>query len=183
MPRKLSHFVLPTCLCGTLLMMLGGCSSSDKERANEHAAEAKEKTRVEAERLKTDAQKLGHEARNEAHELGQNINRALNGTTPASSAQNSQAGEKLRRGEEDLRVEGGKAAVKLDRAAMIAKVKAKLATDVGISTITGVDVDTAGQVVTLRGTVSSEQLKEQAEQSALQVTGVTRVVNLLVVKP
>ncbi len=65
---------------------------------------------------------------------------------------------------------------------MIAKVKAKLATDVGLSTVTGVDVDASGQVVTLRGTVSSEDEKQRAEQAVRQISGVTRVINDLTVR-
>jgi osmotically-inducible protein OsmY len=62
-------------------------------------------------------------------------------------------------------------------------VKAKLATDVGVSTAASVDVDSTGQVVTLRGTVDSEEQKQQAEQAVMQVNGVTKVINLLQVKP
>jgi len=38
-------------------------------------------------------------------------------------------------------------------------------------------------VVTLRGTVSSEQQKQEAERAATQGNGVTKVMNLLQVKP
>ncbi len=89
----------------------------------------------------------------------------------------------MEHGARDLRVEGDKAGAKLDHAAMIAKVKAKLATDVGLSTVTGVDVDASGRVVTLRGTVSSEQQKQQAEQSVSQISGVTKVIDDLQVRP
>jgi osmotically-inducible protein OsmY len=65
----------------------------------------------------------------------------------------------------------------------MAKVKAKLASDVGLSTVTTVDVRTTGDVVTLRGTVSTLEQKQHAEQAALQVAGVRRVVNELTVKP
>ncbi len=89
----------------------------------------------------------------------------------------------MRRGGQDLRAAGEKAGVKLDHAAMVAKVKAKLATDVGLSTVTGIDVDASGQVVTLRGTVASEEQKQQAEQAVMQLGGVTKVINDLKVNP
>ena len=84
---------------------------------------------------------------------------------------------------QSLRTAGAHAAVKLDRAATIARVKAKLATDVGLSAAASVDVDTSGQVVTLRGTVSSTEQKQQAERAVTELSGVTRVINLLQVKP
>ncbi len=163
--------------------MLIGCSHASKEEADRQADRAKEKTRAGAERLRTDAQKLGREAKQEAHSLGQNIDHALKGTGPAQSGTTGQAEEKLRRGGEDLRAAGSQAAVKLDRAAIVAKVKAKLASNVGFSSITGIDVDAAGGTVTLRGTVASQQQKEQAEQAVLAVNGVSKVVNELTVKP
>ena len=74
---------------------------------------------------------------------------------------------------------GKRAAVKLDRAAIEAKIKAKLVNDVGLKTLAGVDVNSDGQTVTLRGTVSSEAQKEQAGQAAASVDGVSKVVNEL----
>ncbi len=166
-----------------LLASIIGCSRSDQENADRKAAEAKQKARVEGQRLGDDARKLGHQAKQEASSLRQNIDRALQGTGPAQGGDTGQAGEKLRRGGHDLRVAGDQAAVKLDHAAMIAKVKAKLAGAVGLSTVTSIDVDASGQVVTLRGTVASEEQKQQAEQAVMQVSGVTRVVDQLAVKP
>ncbi len=126
---------------------------SKADQEREHEKTAEARAKV---------RKLGDEAKQEARSLKQNINRAVSGG-PGPGTQ-SEAGAKL------------------DRAAMIAKVKAKLATDVGLSTVTGVEVDASGQVVTLRGTVSSEQQRQQAEQAVRQVSGVTRVINDLRVK-
>lgn len=170
-------------LCFAALVFSAACSQSGEEKAHQRAEDAKEKTRQEAERLKADARKLGREAQKEAKSLGQKVNDAVNSPTPASSSATGQAQEKLRQGGHELRVEGDKAAVKLDHAAMIAKVKAKLATDVGLSTVTNVDVDATGRVVTLRGTVASEEQKQQAEQSVSQIDGVRKVVDDLRVRP
>jgi osmotically-inducible protein OsmY len=106
--------------------------------------------------------------------------------SPSFSKPDSQtagAERKLTDAGRELRTAGEHAAVKLDRAAMIAKVKTKLAKDVGLSVAASLDVDSTGQVVTLRGTVSSEEQKQHAERAAMQVNGVTRVINLLQVKP
>lgn len=161
--------------------LLIGCGHSDRDQAKRREELAKEKAHLAAQRAKEDARKLGHEVKQEAHELRQNIDRAL--SSPGQASSTGSADEKLRNGAEDLRQAGKQAAVKLDRAAIIAGVKAKLAADVGLSTVTSVDVDTSGHVVTLRGTVSSEDQKREAEQAAMQVSGVSRVINDLRVAP
>lgn len=79
--------------------------------------------------------------------------------------------------------EGDQAAAKLDGAALLAKVKAKLASDVGLATLNDVNIDTHGSVVTLRGTVASEAQRQEAQRAASQVSGVTNVVNELKVAP
>lgn len=112
-----------------------------------------------AQQARQEAKKLGNEAKQEAHQLNHQINQALNSN------------------------ESRQAAGKLDRAALVAKVKAKLATDVGLSTVTSVDVDATGHVVTLRGTVKSSEQKRQAQHAIAQLNGVTRVDNELRVSP
>src|SRR5579863_10418797 len=162
--------------------LLGGCSPSDREKTRERTEEARRKADRGAARAREEAHELAHRAKEGAHELEHNIRDAVNGTGSAQDG-NGAARQKLRRGSEDLRAAGSEAQVKLSHAAMIAKVKAKLANDVGLSTVTSVEVDTSGQVVTLRGTVSSPEQKQQAENAVRQVSGVTRVINELQVQP
>ena len=172
-----------TCtFCTVLLAFVIACSRADRQKAERNAAEAKEKTRTAAERVQQDARKLAHDARQTASSLRQDIDRALWSKGPAAG-DTAQSEAKLKHGANDLRAAGNQAEVKFDRAAMIAKVKGKLATEVGVSTINGIDVDASGEVVTLRGSVASEQQKQQAEHAALEVEGVKRVVDQLVVKP
>lgn len=140
-------------LAAAIVLALSSCSQSDEEKARQRAAEAREKTREEA-------HELAHQAKQAAHALNRSVNQAVNGTGARPSA-----------------------GVKLDHAAVVAKVKAKLANDVGLSTVTGVDVDVSGDVVTLRGSVSSVEQKRGAENAARQVEGVGRVVNDLQVRP
>jgi osmotically-inducible protein OsmY len=118
-----------------------------------------ERAQERAEQARQEAKKLGNEAKQEARQLNHQIKQALNSKESRQAAQ------------------------KLDRAALVAKVKAKLATDVGLSTVTSVDVDATGHVVTLRGTVKSPEQKRQAERTVAQLDGVTRVVNELQVSP
>jgi hyperosmotically inducible periplasmic protein len=162
-------------ISAALVLLWTGCSQSDQDKARERAAEARRKAREEA-------HELAHEAKRAANAISRQINQATNDGGPRSTAGDA-AGQKLRRGGDDLRSAGDQAKVKLDRAALIAKVKAKLASDVGLSTVTSIDVDDSGQVVTLRGTVDTPEQKKQAEYAVRQVDGVTQVVNDLQVKP
>jgi hyperosmotically inducible periplasmic protein len=62
------------------------------------------------------------------------------------------------------------------------KVKSALAADVGLKTLTGINVDTAGSVVTLKGSVDTAANKSRAEQVARGVEGVSSVKNELAVQ-
>jgi osmotically-inducible protein OsmY len=169
--------------CATAIFALFlACTNSDQERVREKAAEAKQKARREAERARQELQKLGQQAKREAKKLNENVSEAMRHGEPTARG-TAAPDQKLHNAGQELRSAGKQAAVKLDRGAMIAKVKAKLATDVGLSAAASVDVDTNGHVVTLRGTVPAEEKKQEAERAAAEVNGVTKVVNLLEVKP
>jgi len=62
------------------------------------------------------------------------------------------------------------------------KVKSALAADVGLKTLTGINVDTEGNVVTLKGSVDTTANKSRAEQVARGVEGVSSVKNELIVQ-
>jgi osmotically-inducible protein OsmY len=157
-----------------LALVWSACSQSDKDKARQRAAEAREKAREEA-------HELAHQAKRAANAIDRQIHQAANDTGARSGSDS--ADEKLHRGGQEVREAGDEAKVKLDRAALIAKVKAKLASDVGLSTVTSIDVDGSGQVVTLRGTVDTPEQKRQAEYAVRRVNGVREVVNELQVKP
>jgi osmotically-inducible protein OsmY len=78
-----------------------------------------------------------------------------------------------------------KAATKLDQAVdagtLTAKIKSKMALDDIVKART-INVDTTGSVVTLTGTVESNQERERAVRLARETAGVTNVVDKLVVK-
>ena len=68
-------------------------------------------------------------------------------------------------------------------ATLTGKVKSALATDVGLKTVTGINVDSdKGGVVTLKGKVDSADVKKRAEAVAKKVSGVKSVKNQLEVK-
>jgi len=178
MKRMLAYSV-----CGLMVAFLAACSRSDREEANERAKEAREKTRAATERAGQEARKLGSEAKREVQKVNQQIGQALNGSSPAIDRSASDTKQKLDYAGHEAKVEAGQAGQKLGHAAFIAKVKTTLATEVGLSTISSVEVDATGHVVTLHGTVSSEDQKHQAEQAVSRLDGVTRVVNDLTVRP
>jgi hyperosmotically inducible protein len=64
-------------------------------------------------------------------------------------------------------------------AALTTKVKTALASDVGMKTMTNIDVDSDNGVVTLKGKVDSAEAKKKAEQIAKKVDGVKSVKNQL----
>jgi osmotically-inducible protein OsmY len=67
-------------------------------------------------------------------------------------------------------------------ATLTGKVKSALAADVGLKTVTSINVDSdKGGVVTLKGKVDSADMKKRAEQVAKKVSGVKSVKNQLTV--
>lgn len=140
------------------LIGLAACSSNDQEKAKAEARDA-------GARLKQDAKDLSRKV------------------DAAVKPDRESASDKLSDGTTKLKVASSKAGVKLDQAALLAKVKTKLASDAGLSTLTRVEVRVEGSIVTLSGTVSSEEQKKAAELAASQVGGVTRVNNVLIVAP
>jgi osmotically-inducible protein OsmY len=64
-----------------------------------------------------------------------------------------------------------------DDAAIEARIKAKLATDVGAETITSVEVNVTNGVVTLAGPVKTPDEKQRIEAVARGVEGVTSITN------
>ena len=64
-------------------------------------------------------------------------------------------------------------------AALTTKVKTALASDVGMRTMTNINVDSNDGVVTLKGKVDSAEMKKKAEAIAKKVDGVKKVKNEL----
>lgn len=70
----------------------------------------------------------------------------------------------------------------VDDASIKTAVKAKLAADVKLSTLTNIEVNSTNGVVTLAGQVRDESDRIQAERVARTVEGVVRINNELQVK-
>jgi hyperosmotically inducible protein len=64
-----------------------------------------------------------------------------------------------------------------------AQVKSKLASDIGISSVTNISVNSTNGVVTLSGQVDSSDVKNKADEIAKAVPKVVRVVDNLQVTP
>jgi len=71
----------------------------------------------------------------------------------------------------------------VDDAAIKTSVKAKLAADVRLSTLTNIEVNSTNGVVTLAGQVRSDDERRMAGEVARAVDGVVRVNNELQVNP
>lgn len=68
-------------------------------------------------------------------------------------------------------------------ATLTTKVKSALASDVGLRTMTNINVDSDEGVVTLKGKVTTADAKKRAEAVAKKVDGVKSVKNQLQVEP
>jgi osmotically-inducible protein OsmY len=154
--------LFPVLLGVFLLLSWAACSRSDREKAHE-----------DAEKARSRARQLGRELREKTDQIASQVQ--TNSTADAR--------EKLRRGEQDLKKAGAQASVKLDRAAQIARVKARLVNDLGVSTVTNISVSTEGDDVILTGHVASADQKQRAEKAALAIPGVRHVRNELSVQP
>jgi len=116
-------------------------------------------------KAKEEAREAGREIKKDAKELSQKVDSAVGPSGGSASDKMAHVDAKL------------------DRAALVGKVKAKLAADAGLSTLANVEVVVNGSIVTLTGTAASEDQRKAAELAASQVDGVTRVRNHLVVRP
>jgi hyperosmotically inducible protein len=97
-----------------------------------------------------------------------------------------QAGNKIAdtadKTEVKLGEEGNKAAVGIDDAEITAKVKAAIFAEPGLKTLQ-ISVDTVKGVVTLSGSVDTQQNSDSARALAGAVSGVHEVDNRLMIKP
>jgi osmotically-inducible protein OsmY len=143
------------------------CSSSDQEKAKQQAQE-------DGRKLSDQAKKAGREIKKEAKELSRQVDAAVQ--------PNGESAEKMSHAKAQAKDAATRAGVELDQAALVAKVKTKLASDAGLATLTTVDVTVNGSVVTLSGTVSNENQRKAVEMAASEVDGVTRVQNRIAVK-
>ncbi len=91
-------------------------------------------------------------------------------------------GEAVDKVGEKMGEQSEKAVAAIDDAEITAKVKAAIFAEQGLKTLQ-IDVDTAKSVVTLNGTVDSQESSDKAKALASAVTGVKDVENRLVVKP
>lgn len=82
---------------------------------------------------------------------------------------------------EKMSEQGAKTAVAIDDTEITTKVKAAIFAEEGLKTLQ-ISVDTVKGVVTLSGSVNSISNSETAKSLAAAVTGVTEVINNLVVK-
>lgn len=165
------RFISAVGFVGIALLVSSGCSQADRDEAKARAE------RMEA-RTKQEAKRLEDKTKDAASEISDKTKSALDD----HQGNMTSAREKLEKGASDVKAEGRRAGVNLRDGAITAKVKTKLAADVGLNSITNVSVETSGHIVTLRGAVASQEKKQEIERATLAVDGVTKVNNELVVR-
>lgn len=153
--------ILPATLQFTLIFGLVACSTSDGEKAKEQAHQ-------DGTEVSDEARKAGQEIKKEAKDLSSKVGAAVRPGDESASDEMSHA-------KESARDAASRAEVHLDHAALLARVKTKLASDAGLATLKNVDVTVTGTEVTLSGTVGNEYQKKAPLIAASQVQGVTRV--------
>lgn len=156
-------------ICFLLLLLASSCDHSDRKEAQEKADRAGQKV-----------QELGRKATEQAEKLGEDVQSSVDSGMRSDAGQNAKA--KLKQGGRDLEAAGEEASRKLDKAALITKIKARLAADAGLTAAASVKVEVSGQVATLTGTVESEAQKSQAVAATAKVPGIIRVVDNLQVR-
>jgi len=166
--------------CGAVVLALFSASCSQKEQsdADARAQAAKQKIKAAASETRAEVEQLAHRAQQKSRKLGADMNAALKdgGSNSDGTSETVQsAGNKARHMGNRLKAEA-------DHVALKAQVKAKLANEVGLNTVTGVDVDTSGQVVTLSGVVPTEEDKHRAETVVASMPEVQHVVDNLQVQ-
>lgn len=146
-------------------LLLVGCSKTDQERAQQKTDDA-------AHKANADLHRLGQDLKREASDAKAELQKGMNGTGTNSTAE---ARAKLDRAGAEAQAAAVQAGRKLDKATLIARVKGKLASDVGLAAMSSVGVDVNGSVVTLHGTVDTADQKRLAVEAASKVDGVTQV--------
>lgn len=166
----MKHFTI-VAASTVLILFSAGCSQTDQDRARAEAERAKERTKQEARRL-------ADRTKQAASEISDKTKSAMDDSgTAAGSAE-----AKLRKGAGDLQEAGKNATANMKEAAITMKVKSRIASDAGLSSVADVSVETVGHTVTLTGKIASEEKRREVEKAALAVDGVTKVNNQLIVR-
>lgn len=152
-------------VCVATFLIVTACNKSDQERARQRTDEA-------ASKAKADLHRLGQDIKQEAKDANAELQKGMNGTGTNSAAE---ARAKVDHAAADAQAAAEQAGRKIDRATLVARVKARLAADAGLAAMSNVGVDANGSVVTLHGTVDTSDQKRMAVEAASRVDGVTQV--------
>ena len=118
---------------------------------------------------------------NTAETAGQKIDEATEKAGQKMEQAAEKAGEKMEQAADKLGAQSEKAGEVFDDAAITAKVKAAILAEEGLKVLQ-INVDTMKGVVTLSGSVDTQQNSDKAKEIAGAVAGVKEVENKLVVK-
>jgi len=161
-----------------LIVLALSCTREQQDKAQKRAKQAEEEARRAAHEVKKASQSLAQKARQESNKMRGELGDASN--DPANTA--DRAGDKLDTALGKAREAGREAKAKIQPAALEARVKTTLASALGLGTLSNISVTANAGVVTLSGSVATEEEKDRAERAALSVSGVRTVTNKLEVK-
>jgi osmotically-inducible protein OsmY len=165
---KLSVILLP-------LLLLVSCTEKQQTQADERAHDAKREIHKAAHELKEDAQRLAGDAKRETEKLNDRTQSSSIDLKPDAA----HAKDKLNDAADKAVEVGREATAKSGELALKARIKTALANDLGMKTLSDVDVSVNGTVATLSGTVATATDKDRAKQTVSSVSGVSQVVDRL----
>jgi hypothetical protein len=128
------------------------------------------------------AETAGKKIDQSADDAGRKIGEATDKLGDKLEQQGEKAGEAIDKLGEKLERQGEKAGVAIDDTEITAKAKAAIFAEPGLRTLQ-ISVDTVKGVVTLSGSVDTQENSERTAALAGAVAGVNGVQNLLVQKP
>jgi osmotically-inducible protein OsmY len=152
------------CSAVVLALFAVSCSQKEQSDADARARAAEQKVKAAASETRAAVEQLAHRAKQKSNNLAEDMDAALN----HSGSNSDETSDTVQSAASKARHMGDRLKTEADHVALQARVKAKLANEVGLNTVTGVDVDTSGQVVTLSGVVPTEEDKHRAESAWLQ---------------
>jgi len=166
------------CVLPLVAFLCLSCSQNQKSEDREHAEDAKQQVKTAAAKTREAVEQLAHKAKQKSDKLAADMQTALKG----NRGESDQTLDTVQTARDKASRVGDKLRTEADHLALKAQVKSKLANEVGLNTVTGVDVDTAGQVVTLSGVVPTAEDKHRAETAVASMPGVQHVVDNLQVR-
>jgi osmotically-inducible protein OsmY len=167
-------------VCGAVLLALfcASCSQREQSDTDARAEAAKERIETAASETRVAIEQLANRVKQKSNRLVADIDSALKD----GYAYGGRTSDTVRTAGDRARHAGERLKTDADQVTLKAQVKSKLANEVGLNTITALDVDATGQAVTLSGVVPTLDDKHRAEAAVASMPEVQHVVDNLEVR-